>query len=179
MAKAAAGSRRRQQAQQQEQQAPPDGASEPDQQQPQQQHAGAAAADMQQQQQDAQQQQQPLPPVPAPQQQPSSSTKKPSKRAKLLSAEKLRRLQDRAGRRGIVYLSRLPPHMKPAKLRQLLSAHGEIGRVYCTPEDAGARAVRKQRGGNSGASSLRVSCVWRGWMCWTQQLQLGAGVVWA
>lgn len=41
--------------------------------------------------------------------------------------------------------------MKPAKLRQLLSAYGEVGRIYCTPEDLAARALRKKKGGNSGA----------------------------
>jgi ESF2/ABP1 family protein len=41
--------------------------------------------------------------------------------------------------------------MKPAKLRQLLSQHGELGRIYCTPEDKGARQQRKKKGGNSGA----------------------------
>jgi ESF2/ABP1 family protein len=40
--------------------------------------------------------------------------------------------------------------MKPAKLRQLLSDYGEVGRIYCTPEDAAARQLRKKKGGNSG-----------------------------
>jgi ESF2/ABP1 family protein len=40
--------------------------------------------------------------------------------------------------------------MKPAKLRQLLSQYGELGRIYCTPEDQGARQQRKKKGGNSG-----------------------------
>ncbi|KAH8930732.1 hypothetical protein BT69DRAFT_1275272 [Atractiella rhizophila] len=31
---------------------------------------------------------------------------------------------------GIVYLSRIPPHMSPSKLRHILSAYGSIGRVY-------------------------------------------------
>lgn len=52
--------------------------------------------------------------------------------------------------RGIIYVSRIPPNMKPAKLRHLLAAHGEIGRVYCTPEDPAARLARKRRGGNTG-----------------------------
>lgn len=52
--------------------------------------------------------------------------------------------------RGIVYISRIPPHMKPHKLRQLLSEHGEIGRLYCTPESPHLRKIRKKRGGNTG-----------------------------
>ena len=35
---------------------------------------------------------------------------------------------------GIVYLSRIPPYMKPAKVRHLFSRHGVVGRVYLQPE---------------------------------------------
>ncbi|KAI8465174.1 MAG: hypothetical protein J3K34DRAFT_461551 [Monoraphidium minutum] len=76
--------------------------------------------------------------------------KKKKKLSKVLSQEKLKRLQAKAERRGIIYVSRIPPHMKPAKLRQLLSQYGEVGRVYCTPEDAAVRRKRKQHGGNTG-----------------------------
>eukprot|EP00879_Flechtneria_rotunda_P007483 GHRR01007850.1.p2 GENE.GHRR01007850.1~~GHRR01007850.1.p2 ORF type:complete len:171 (+),score=58.37 GHRR01007850.1:1723-2235(+) len=77
-----------------------------------------------------------------------------SSKKKLLSEEKLRRLKDQHNKRGIIYISRLPPHMKPGKLRQLLSAYGEIGRIYCTPEDQGARKQRKKKGGNSGKNFI-------------------------
>jgi hypothetical protein len=50
----------------------------------------------------------------------------------------------------VLYISRIPPNMKPAKLRQLLSEQGDIQRLYCAPEDASARRARKQRGGNTG-----------------------------
>ena len=39
---------------------------------------------------------------------------------------------------------------KPAKLRHMLSQHGELGRVYLVPEDPLARKRRKQAGRNSG-----------------------------
>lgn len=39
-----------------------------------------------------------------------------------------------ADRRGICYLSQIPPHMDPLKLRQILSQHGEIQRIYLTPK---------------------------------------------
>ncbi|WIA17620.1 hypothetical protein OEZ85_014430 [Tetradesmus obliquus] len=81
------------------------------------------------------------------QQQPKQRKKKQNK---LLTEEKLRRLKEQHDRRGIVYLSRLPPHMKPAKLRQLLGQYGELGRIYCTPEHKGAQQQRKKKGGNSG-----------------------------
>ncbi|EIE24653.1 hypothetical protein COCSUDRAFT_14459, partial [Coccomyxa subellipsoidea C-169] len=51
---------------------------------------------------------------------------------------------------GIVYISRIPPHMKPQKLRHMLSQYGEIGRIYLAPEDAAARKRRKKMGKNTG-----------------------------
>lgn len=39
-----------------------------------------------------------------------------------------------AGKRGVCYLSRIPPHMKPLKLRHLLSQFGEVLRIYLAPE---------------------------------------------
>lgn len=38
------------------------------------------------------------------------------------------------GKRGVVYLSRIPPHMKPLKLRHLLESFGEVLRIYLAPE---------------------------------------------
>ena len=35
---------------------------------------------------------------------------------------------------GVLYLSRIPPYMKPHKLKVLLSPYGRIGRVYLQPE---------------------------------------------
>lgn len=40
--------------------------------------------------------------------------------------------------------------MKPSKLRHLMGQHGEVGRVYCAPEDPAARRARKAKGGNTG-----------------------------
>ncbi|KAG2435522.1 hypothetical protein HYH02_011816 [Chlamydomonas schloesseri] len=72
------------------------------------------------------------------------------KTKKVLSKRKLQAVNEASDRRGIVYISRIPPHMKPHKLRQLLEPHGTLGRVYCAPEDPAARRLRKQKGGNSG-----------------------------
>lgn len=57
---------------------------------------------------------------------------------------------ENAEKRGVCYLSRVPPRMDPLKLRQLLSAYGEIGRVYLTPEDPSAQVRRKKLGGFRG-----------------------------
>lgn len=35
---------------------------------------------------------------------------------------------------GIVYLSRLPPFMKPSKVRYIFSQFGEVGRLFLQPE---------------------------------------------
>ena len=52
------------------------------------------------------------------------SGSKPSK--PVLSKERMLKLKEKAERKGVVYISRIPPHMKPSKVRQLLSVHGEV-----------------------------------------------------
>ncbi|KAJ4270258.1 RNA-binding ATPase activator esf2 [Fusarium torreyae] len=49
---------------------------------------------------------------------------------------------------GVVYLSRIPPFMKPAKLRSLLEPYGTINRVFLSPEDPASHARRVKAGGN-------------------------------
>lgn len=51
-----------------------------------------------------------------------------------------------ADRRGICYLSQIPPHMDPLKLRQILSQHGEIQRIYLTPKNSATQVHRKRAG---------------------------------
>ena len=55
--------------------------------------------------------------------------------------ELMKRAQEK---RGIVYLGSIPPRMKPQKLRQLLTPHGALDRIFLTPEDPAIRARRKQ-----------------------------------
>ena len=38
------------------------------------------------------------------------------------------------GKRGVCYLSRVPPHMNPSHIRQMLSKYGEVLRIYLVPE---------------------------------------------
>ncbi|GIL49904.1 hypothetical protein Vafri_6156 [Volvox africanus] len=75
--------------------------------------------------------------------------KKPKLR-KVLTKRKLHQVNEASDRRGIVYISRIPPHMKPHKIRQLLEPFGDVGRVYCAPEDPALRRLRKKKGGNTG-----------------------------
>jgi ESF2/ABP1 family protein len=51
-------------------------------------------------------------------------------------------------RSGVVYLSRIPPFMKPTKLRSLLEPYGAINRIFLTPEDPSSHARRVSNGGN-------------------------------
>ncbi|RKF74868.1 Pre-rRNA-processing protein ESF2 [Golovinomyces cichoracearum] len=51
-------------------------------------------------------------------------------------------------RSGVVYLSRIPPYMKPSKLRSLLEPYGKINRIFLTPEDATSHSRRVRNGGN-------------------------------
>ncbi len=51
-------------------------------------------------------------------------------------------------RSGVVYLSRIPPFMKPTKLRSLLEPYGAINRIFLTPEDAASHTRRVRNGGN-------------------------------
>lgn len=51
-------------------------------------------------------------------------------------------------RSGVVYLSRIPPFMKPAKLRSLLEPHGAINRIFLSPEDPASYKRRVRNGGN-------------------------------
>nr|CAG8443805.1 9489_t:CDS:2 [Entrophospora candida] len=57
-------------------------------------------------------------------------------------------MEDSTTTTSVIYLSRIPPFMKPAKIKHLLSRYGEIGRVYLAPEDAKIHARRKKYGGN-------------------------------
>jgi ESF2/ABP1 family protein len=50
---------------------------------------------------------------------------------------------------GVVYMSRIPPFMKPAQLRHILSKYGELNRLYLAPEPESKRKARKKAGGNS------------------------------
>jgi ESF2/ABP1 family protein len=51
-----------------------------------------------------------------------------------LAPEALAKFDAAQARTGVVYISRIPPGMRPAKVRHLMSAHGEVGRVYLQQE---------------------------------------------
>jgi ESF2/ABP1 family protein len=53
---------------------------------------------------------------------------------KPLTAEALAAFNAAQERTGVVYISRIPPGMQPPKVRHLMSAYGEVGRVYLQQE---------------------------------------------
>ena len=59
--------------------------------------------------------------------------------------------------KGVVYLGRVPPGMKPAKIRHLLSRYGEVGRLYLAPEDP---AVFRRRVASGGSRKLQFVEGW-------------------
>ncbi|KAF7982297.1 hypothetical protein HWV62_28968 [Athelia sp. TMB] len=58
----------------------------------------------------------------------------PSKIVKPLTKEALAAFKAAQERTGVIYISRIPPGMRPTKVRHLMSTYGEIGRVYLQQE---------------------------------------------
>lgn len=48
---------------------------------------------------------------------------------------------------GVIYLSRVPPFMKPNVLRSLLTPYGAVGKIFLTPESQASRTQRLRGGG--------------------------------
>ncbi|GME92760.1 unnamed protein product [[Candida] boidinii] len=71
-----------------------------------------------------------------------------TKEVKKLTPQQLEKAEKKRLKTGVVYLSSIPPYMKPAKLRQLLSRFGEIGRLFLKPEDDKKYKRRVKTGGN-------------------------------
>lgn len=63
--------------------------------------------------------------------------KEEKKQLKPLKKSALIKFQEKVAKSGIVYMSRVPPHMKPNKLRQLLEVHAKIGRIFMAPTQTG------------------------------------------
>ncbi|KXH28368.1 RNA recognition domain-containing protein [Colletotrichum nymphaeae SA-01] len=87
----------------------------------------------------------------------ASTKKKPSSSAtkldlpdvsKPLTKKNLVATEEAIKKSGVVYISRIPPFMKPQKLRSLLEPYGKINRIFLAPEDPTAHARRVKAGGN-------------------------------
>lgn len=57
-----------------------------------------------------------------------------SKVLKTLDPAALLRFNEAQARAGVVYITRIPPGMRPAKVRHLMRQYGEVGRVYLQQE---------------------------------------------
>ncbi|KAF6229281.1 hypothetical protein HO133_007397 [Letharia lupina] len=74
-------------------------------------------------------------------------TEFPEKR-KPLTTSAVAAANQRAHKAGVIYLSRIPPFMRPSTVRTLLSAHGTITRLFLTPEAPSSYLSRRKAGGN-------------------------------
>ncbi|CAK8533194.1 unnamed protein product [Lathyrus sativus] len=63
---------------------------------------------------------------------------------KLKMKKKLEKETEKAQKRGVCYLSRIPPHMDHVKLRQILSQFGDIQRIFLAPQESSARVQFKR-----------------------------------
>ncbi|CAI5759900.1 unnamed protein product [Candida verbasci] len=77
-----------------------------------------------------------------------SKPHKLNKKLKRFSTEELEKEKKRIRKTGVCYLSKIPPYMKPAKLRSILSNFGTIDRLFLKPEDSTTRHKRVKYGGN-------------------------------
>ncbi|EIN10263.1 hypothetical protein PUNSTDRAFT_63819 [Punctularia strigosozonata HHB-11173 SS5] len=75
---------------------------------------------------------------------PSGFSGPSSKVVKPLTPEALAKFQAEQDRAGVIYISRIPPGMRPPKVRHLMSMHGEVGRVYLQQEDPKRAYLRRK-----------------------------------
>lgn len=76
---------------------------------------------------------------------------------KPISKKELEKREKQIKKTGVVYISRIPPFMKPDKLKHILSRFGEVNRIFLVPEDPKVRARRVKYGGN------KKKCFTEGW----------------
>ncbi|KAI9723982.1 MAG: hypothetical protein M1812_000700 [Candelaria pacifica] len=86
--------------------------------------------------------------VDQPQQRRRSKRDKAQSTIQSLSPSQLARSQRATKKTGVIYLSRVPPFMKPQTVKHLLSPFGTIGRIFLSPEDSTAHTRRVKSGGN-------------------------------
>ncbi|XP_063792136.1 activator of basal transcription 1 [Pseudophryne corroboree] len=50
---------------------------------------------------------------------------------------------------GIIYLGHIPPRLRPRNIRNMLSVHGEVGRIFLQAEERFVRKKKKKAGTNA------------------------------
>lgn len=76
------------------------------------------------------------------------NTAKKEKKVRKLRLDATADFNKTLSRRGIVYLSRIPPRMGPSKVKSLLSDFGPVSRIYLVEEDKALRKKRRKAGGS-------------------------------
>ncbi|KAG9083296.1 RNA-binding ATPase activator esf2 [Ceratobasidium sp. UAMH 11750] len=66
------------------------------------------------------------------------------KTVKPLPATALAEFERAQRQAGIIYISRIPPGMRPAKVKHLMSGYGKVGRVYLQQEDPKRAYLRRK-----------------------------------
>jgi len=63
--------------------------------------------------------------------------------------EQAKKYTSKKKKHGVIYISRVPPFMRPVKVRSLLEQYGTVTNIYLVPEDKSIRKNRKKSGGNT------------------------------
>ncbi|KAI9256442.1 hypothetical protein BDA99DRAFT_484833 [Phascolomyces articulosus] len=74
----------------------------------------------------------------------NDTKKNKKKKVKKLTPEELEAFEKQQKNTGVCYLSRIPMFMSPTRLREFLSQHAELGRIYLEKEDAKITAKRRK-----------------------------------
>ncbi|MCJ1482893.1 RNA-binding ATPase activator esf2 [Schaereria dolodes] len=84
------------------------------------------------------------------------TTKRPIQKTKLrpLTPSQLALSQHTTRKTGVIYLSRIPPFMRPQTVKHLLASYGTITRLFLTPEPPATYTRRIAAGGNKKKSFL-------------------------
>ncbi len=60
-----------------------------------------------------------------------------------------KKYEEKKKKHGVIYISRVPPFMRPVKVRSLMEQYGTVTNIYLVPEDKSIRKNRKKAGGNT------------------------------
>ena len=74
--------------------------------------------------------------------------KKPNKSKSKTSNSKKLSFEAATANRGVVYINRPTPYMRPDKVRHLLQQYADVTRIFLQPEDETVRKRRRKEGGN-------------------------------
>ncbi|TPX31875.1 hypothetical protein SmJEL517_g04928 [Synchytrium microbalum] len=74
----------------------------------------------------------------------AEASNKPKPTKKVIDNKSVKLLKKANDLTGVVYFSRIPPFMTPAKLKSLIIPHGALGRIFLVKESASIAAKRKK-----------------------------------